>query len=120
MKVSLRHCHALTVADGAFSHKIDYFTNFMDILNPEGHPNCITGSKVTAILLNVLILPIGGASSGRVCACSLRSRLVFLLYGEAYTHISDFLYQAGIASIDIWLITCLANMTSTYLPYLGF
>ena len=29
-----------------------------------------------AILLNVWILPTGGASSGRVCACSLRSRLV--------------------------------------------
>ena len=34
------------------------------------------GSKVTAFLLNWWILPIGGASSGRVCACSLRSRLV--------------------------------------------
>ena len=29
-----------------------------------------------AILLNGLILPIGGASSGRVCACNLHSRLV--------------------------------------------
>ena len=34
----------------------------MEILNPEGHPNCITVSKVTAILLNGLILPIGEAS----------------------------------------------------------
>ena len=48
--------HALMVEDGAFSHKIE-------ILNPEGHPNCITGSKVTAILLNWWILPIGGASA---------------------------------------------------------
>ena len=29
----------------------------------KGHPNCITGSKVTAILLNGWILPIGEASS---------------------------------------------------------
>ena len=29
----------------------------------EGHSNCITGSRVTGILLNELILPIGGASS---------------------------------------------------------
>ena len=43
--------------DGAFSHKIDY-----EILNLEGHPNCITGSRVTAILLNGWILPIGGTS----------------------------------------------------------
>ena len=65
------------VADGAFSHKIDYVTIFFEILNPEGHPNCITGSKATAILLNWWILPIGGASSGRVCSCSLRSGLFF-------------------------------------------
>ena len=45
-------------------------------LNPKGHPNIITGSKVTSILLNGWILPIGGASSGRVCSCSLRSRVV--------------------------------------------
>ena len=47
-----------------------------ETLNPEEHPNRITGSKVPAILLNVWILLIGGASLGRVCACSLRSRLV--------------------------------------------
>ena len=52
MKISLRRRHTLTVADGAFSHKIDYITILKEILNPEGHPNRITGSKVTAILLN--------------------------------------------------------------------
>ena len=52
MKISLRRRHILTVADGAFSHQIDYVTIFKEILNPEGHPNRITGSKVTAILLN--------------------------------------------------------------------
>ena len=61
----------------AFSHKIDYFTLFEEILNLEGHPNCITGSKVMAILLNWLILLIGGVASGRVCVWSLCSRLVF-------------------------------------------
>ena len=35
------------------------------------------GSKVTAILLKGWIWPIGGVASRRVCACSLRSRLVF-------------------------------------------
>ena len=64
-------------ADGAFSHKIDNFTIFKEILNPKGHPNRIAGSKVMAILLNGWILPIGGASTGRVCACSLCSRLVY-------------------------------------------
>ena len=31
--------------------------------NPEGHQNCISGSKVTAILLKEWIFPIGGASA---------------------------------------------------------
>ena len=63
------------MADGAFNKKIDHVTNFREILNPEGHPNRITGSKVVEILLSWSDLPIGGASSGRVCACSLCSRL---------------------------------------------
>ena len=45
------------------SHKIDYVTIFNGILNLEGHPNCTTGLKEMAILLNGLILPIGGASA---------------------------------------------------------
>ena len=60
----------------SFQSYIDYVTIFLEILNPEKHPNCITGSKVTAILLNGLIFPIDGASLGRVCACSQRSKLV--------------------------------------------
>ena len=52
-------------------------TFFFEILNYEGPLNHCIGSKVTAILLNEWILPSGGAESGRVCACSLRSRLVF-------------------------------------------
>ena len=50
----------------------------MILKNPEGHQDPITGSKVTTILLKGMILPIGGVASGRVCACSLRSRLVYL------------------------------------------
>ena len=52
------------VGDGAFSHKIYCVTIYVEILNLEGHPNCITGSRVTIILMNVWILPIiGGASA---------------------------------------------------------
>ena len=29
----------------------------------------------------------------------------------------NFLYQAGLPSINVWLITCYANLTSTYHPY---
>ena len=39
------------------------FQFFLEILNLEGHPNHITGSRDKAILLNLWILPIGGASS---------------------------------------------------------
>ena len=55
-----------------------------DILNPEGHQSCCIGSKVTAILLNEWILPTGGVALGRVCACSLRSRLVSGEKGKLY------------------------------------
>ena len=53
MKISLRRLHALIVVDGAFSHKRDYVTIFLEIQNLEGHQNSTTGSKVMAILLNV-------------------------------------------------------------------
>ena len=36
---------------------------FVRDLSLEGHPNCTTGSRVTAIFLNGWILPIGGASA---------------------------------------------------------
>ena len=65
------------VRDGALSHKIDYDI----ILNVEGHLNCITGSKVMAILLNGWILTTGGDASGRICAC----RFVFLLLHVFFT-----------------------------------
>ena len=51
MKISLRRRHALMVAVGAFSHKIDYVAIFSETLNPEEHLNRITSSTVTAILL---------------------------------------------------------------------
>ena len=73
------------VKDGALSHIFYFiifffFTIFKKILNLEGHPNCITGSKVMVILLNGWLLPIGGVALGRVCACSVHSRLVSCLY----------------------------------------
>ena len=62
---------------GAFGHKVDYAVNFEENLNRERHLNRFIRSKVTAILVNGGSLPRGGASSGRVCVCSLCSRLVF-------------------------------------------
>ena len=50
------------IENSALSHNIDYITIFLEILNLEGHQNPITGLRVTAILVNAWILPIGGAS----------------------------------------------------------
>ena len=72
----LRRRHAQTIKDSSSDYKIDYVIVIMNFLNPEGHQNPISGSKLTAILLKGWILTFGGVSLGRVCACSLRSRLV--------------------------------------------
>ena len=80
VKVSWQRCHTLIGCGWAFSHKITYVTMFLKILNLEGHPNCITGSKAMAILLNGWILPIGGVALERICACSLCSSLVLVIF----------------------------------------
>ena len=61
---ALRCHHDQTVRDSTSSYKLDYVLVIKNILNPEGHQNWISGSKVTAILLKGRILPFGGASSG--------------------------------------------------------
>ena len=61
--MKIRRRHTLMVKDGAFIYKIDYLRTFQESLYLEGHPNLITGSRVTAILLNGWILHIGGASA---------------------------------------------------------
>ena len=63
------------VEGGAFSHKIDYVKIFEEILNLKGHQNRTTGSRVTAILLHMLVLPVGGValkgSAPAACAAGL-------------------------------------------------
>ena len=61
--IALRRRHAQTVRDSSSSYKIDDVIVIKTFLNPEGHHNSISGSKVTVILLKGWILPIGGASS---------------------------------------------------------
>ena len=69
---SLWGSHAFMVEDRAFSHKIDYVPISKENLNRAGHLNHFIGSKVTAILVNGGILPMGGVASGKVCpaACA--------------------------------------------------
>ena len=52
-----------TFRDSNSSYKIDYVILIKTCLNPKGHQNPISGSKVSAILLKGWILPIGGASA---------------------------------------------------------
>ena len=60
---ALRRRHAQRVRGSSSSYKIDYVIVMKTFLHPKGHQNRISGSKVTAILLNGQILPIGGASA---------------------------------------------------------
>ena len=48
---SLRRRYAQTVRDSSSSYKIDYVIVINNFINPEGHQNPISGSKVTAIFL---------------------------------------------------------------------
>ena len=75
--------HAQTVRDSSSSYKINYVIVIKNCLNPEGHQNPISGSKVTAILLKGWVWPIGGASAvegvqstGLPCLVSNTSRKV--------------------------------------------
>ena len=79
---ALRRRHAQTVRDSSSNYIIDYVIVIKNLFNPEGHANPISGLKVTTILLKAWIWPTGGVASGRVCACSLRSRLILVLFLE--------------------------------------
>ena len=48
---ALHRRHAQMVRDSSSSYKIDYVIVIKTFLNPEGHQNRITGSKVTAVLV---------------------------------------------------------------------
>ena len=58
---------SLRVKDSAFSHTTDNVTMFLEILNLEGHPNHITGSRVKAILLNGRLCLLVKLHRWRVC-----------------------------------------------------
>ena len=60
---ALRRRHAQTFRDSTSSYKIDYVMVVKTFLNPEGHQYRISGSKVTAILLEGWNFPIGGGSA---------------------------------------------------------
>ena len=64
-------------------------------LNPEGHQNPISGSKVTAILLKGWILPIGGASAVEGLRSTGLPRLVYIVlkYFASFTGYEDDIFE---------------------------
>ena len=58
--LALQRCHALTIRNGASTHKIDHVTHRF-------RKHCDTASKIIRNMLNMLILLNGAAASGRVC-----------------------------------------------------
>ena len=73
-----RRLHAQTVWDRSSSYKIDYVIVIKNFINHKGHQNTISGSKFTVILLKGGFFLLVELQQGRVCDCSLRSRLVLL------------------------------------------
>ena len=69
------------VEDNAFIHKIDDFTFFLHF-NHERHLSCITGSRVTAILLNAWIFNICEALAVEGLQSTGLLRLVFIVAQE--------------------------------------
>ena len=64
---ALRRRNAQTVRDSSSSYKIDYVIVIETFLNPEGHQNPISGSKVKAILLKGWISLLVDLQRWRVC-----------------------------------------------------
>ena len=60
---ALRCRDAQMVRDSSYSCKIDYVQMVFNSQNPKENLNFITGSKVMALLLNGLILPVGEVAS---------------------------------------------------------
>ena len=93
---ALRRRHAQTIRDSSSSYEKDYVKVLKSFLSPKGHQNPISGSNVTVILLKGWILSIGEFASGRVCACSLRSRLVIFQCINNYSFTPIRLLKSGL------------------------
>ena len=74
---------------GAFRHKIDYVTILREILNLEGHPNRITGSKAMAILLNGWSC-IGWSCIGKGLRLQPAQQVCYLTIGSANRYVIFF------------------------------
>ena len=85
---------------------MDYVKLIKNFLNPEGHQNPINGSKVTAILLQGRILPIGGASAVEGLRSTGLPCLVYhvILEGETEGRLKGRLYRS--AHLSVVVVVC--------------
>ena len=85
--------------------KKDYVAIFMEILNPEGHQNCITGSKVRAILLNGGFCPLEElhreGSAPAACAAGLFLMALRFMKNAKVLFILFMMIWSGITKINI-------------------
>ena len=79
------------------------------------HPNRITGSINMAILLKGWILLVAGVASGRVCACSLRSRLVSRVTSFLSATFSDSSEMPGLSLAVSTLLPLWGHRSIVYL-----
>ena len=100
--------------DGAFSHTIDYATIFLEILNHKGHPNGITGLRVTVILLNSWILPIGGASAVEGLRSTGVPRLAFFTMIVFFLLFSNCNNAFTFNFVELYLFVMLRRMVLFY------
>ena len=100
------------------------YYNFEENLSLEGHKNCKTGSRVTAVLLNGWIFPIGQsgeATRWRVCYQRGLPRLVSLLLHHCENLAPPFEQTncstptSGASRLLMW--TNRANCTNAYLDF---
>ena len=94
------------------------WSSFKEILNLEGHQNRIAGSRVTAILHNGWIFPIGQrgeASQWRVCYQRGLTRLVFVFSG-----LCIFLFEFFYLVYCIFLLFLYSSFCTLYLDYVYF
>ena len=114
----LPQLYSQTVWDRSSSYKIDYVIAIRHFLNPKVHQNPISVLKVTAILMKGWILPIGGVALGRVCVCSLRSRLVFQVFSShfSFTFLIFYRYFPSTLPILSWYFPCTFSISSYNCP----
>ena len=85
--------NAQTVRDRSLSYRIDYFIVIKNFLNPQGHQNTVSGTKVMAFLLKGWVLPIGGASAGEDLRLQHAQQAFFIIQPHCFVYLWHLTYH---------------------------